>query len=233
MPEVVDSRFVALAMSSMSAPRSLYLRRPLLASAGMHLALIAGLMAFASLAPRAPQVAAPVLMVSLHQKQAAAASVAMSVPPSDVPRKRPVRRHESPAAASAAPVTVREVPLPAAPSLPVIAAAVTEVPPLALDPVLLPEAYFQRLSRLVRIELLYPRDAHRRGEQGLAVVRVSLTRDGTVLDASITQGTGFPALDREAVDVIRRIGRFPPIPGDLRPDVSAFVLDQPVSFRIG
>ncbi|MGB0955674.1 MAG: energy transducer TonB [Panacagrimonas sp.] len=97
-------------------------------------------------------------------------------------------------------------------------------------PAVLPGAYFARLSRIIRVRLDYPRQSRDKGEQGLAVVRMTLAPDGTVIDAVLHRGSNFPLLDAEALSVIRRIGKFPPLPADVAGSGRRFVVDQPIRF---
>lgn len=50
---------------------------------------------------------------------------------------------------------------------------------------------------------------------GRTVVQFTLDRRGQVLSSSVTQSSGNAALDREALDIVRRANPFPPFPADL------------------
>lgn len=57
----------------------------------------------------------------------------------------------------------------------------------------------------------YPANARRAGEQGSVVLQVLVGTDGRVLDARLAQSSGYPDLDRAALEGIKSDYRF--IPG--------------------
>ncbi|MGQ0700505.1 MAG: energy transducer TonB [Panacagrimonas sp.] len=95
----------------------------------------------------------------------------------------------------------------------------------------MPLQWLQMMSRMISFQQQYPAQSRQLGEQGTATVRVSVARDGRVLEAPLLRGTGYSALDREAREVILRIGRFAPIPKDACRGARIIVIDQPVGFR--
>lgn len=73
----------------------------------------------------------------------------------------------------------------------------------------------------------YPSAARARRDQGVAHVRFTMNRQGQVLGAAILRSSGSAALDRAALDTIRRAQPLPSIPED-RPD--PLELTVPVEF---
>lgn len=71
------------------------------------------------------------------------------------------------------------------------------------------------------------------GERAEGTVRVALTlgRDGSLRDVGLAGSSGNPALDRAAVEAVRRAGRFPAAPPGLRGDSFRFAVR--VAFRKG
>jgi len=63
----------------------------------------------------------------------------------------------------------------------------------------------------------YPSFSKRQGEQGSAVVRLIIDDSGSVTDALLLQSSGFPRLDRGAVEIGRRY-RFKPYMVDGNPE---------------
>src|SRR5690606_21085910 len=55
----------------------------------------------------------------------------------------------------------------------------------------------------------YPRASQRRGEQGRVIVRVLISAQGRVLEASVRQSSGYSRLDEAAVKAVRS-ARFKP-----------------------
>jgi len=73
----------------------------------------------------------------------------------------------------------------------------------------------------------YPSDARARREEGVVHVRFRMNRAGRVLTARILRGSGSPALDRAALETLRRAQRLPAIPEDMPDEIE---LDLPVAF---
>jgi protein TonB len=65
---------------------------------------------------------------------------------------------------------------------------------------------FGHLQRFKR----YPSSA--RGAQGTVVVSFVLNRAGAVIESALTKSSGNDALDREALEILRRASPFPPFP---------------------
>jgi len=64
----------------------------------------------------------------------------------------------------------------------------------------------------------YLSGARSRGEQGTAYVRFRIDDGGNVLSASLARSSGFPALDNEVVEMVRRASPVPaPPPGSTKP----------------
>jgi protein TonB len=61
-------------------------------------------------------------------------------------------------------------------------------------------------------------------ERGLVVARLTVARDGRLLDAAVAKSSGFPGLDRAVIDTVRRASPFPPLPADLAADSYTFIV---------
>lgn len=85
------------------------------------------------------------------------------------------------------------------------------------------QAHLERRKR-------YPREAQIRRQQGVPWVRFSMDRDGKVLDVQLYRGSGYAALDREAVALLHRAEPLPKPP----PHISDAQLNMavPVQFYI-
>ncbi len=79
----------------------------------------------------------------------------------------------------------------------------------------------------------YPPRSAQAGEEGDVRVRLLISRDGSILDAVIVTKSGFINLDKEAKDVFRRIGKFPPVPANVSPGSEEFSFEYPVNFKLG
>lgn len=70
-----------------------------------------------------------------------------------------------------------------------------------------------RLARAAVIgELSYPPEARRNGMSGEAEIIIVVNREGRILDWSYVRRTGYPILDREIEDTVRRVRRLPRFP---------------------
>ena len=75
----------------------------------------------------------------------------------------------------------------------------------------------------------YPAEAQAANVQGTARVTFSVGTKGEVLQTRIIAGSGAKLLDEEAVAMVYRAGRFPPIPPELRRTSMTFTV--PVRFQ--
>lgn len=75
----------------------------------------------------------------------------------------------------------------------------------------------------------YPAAARARREQGVAHVRFRMNREGRLLSAEVLRSSGSTALDRAALDTLRRAQPLPPIPSE-KPD--PLELTVPVEFFV-
>ncbi|MDB5974564.1 MAG: TonB family protein [Nevskia sp.] len=78
----------------------------------------------------------------------------------------------------------------------------------------------------------YPSEAFRLHEEGTAIVRVRIRRDGTVESAKLLKSSGFQDLDDEAVAVFYRIKKFPLAADDVKPGIAVFEQDMPITFSL-
>ena len=76
----------------------------------------------------------------------------------------------------------------------------------------------------------YPAASKHKKETGTVVVRVVISEQGTVMEASIRQSSGFSALDDAALNAVRRY-RFSPTIRDGRPVVAAGSIAMPFTLK--
>jgi protein TonB len=74
----------------------------------------------------------------------------------------------------------------------------------------------------------YPREARRSGQEAVVYVRISINRDGTVVDYGLTQPSAYKALNQETLALITRAQPLPPPPPEISGDTVEFVV--PVEF---
>ncbi len=75
----------------------------------------------------------------------------------------------------------------------------------------------------------YPGGARARGEQGVAYVRFRMNRAGSVLSLELARSSGSAALDRAALETLRRAQPLPAIPEDKPGEIT---LSLPVEFFV-
>lgn len=64
----------------------------------------------------------------------------------------------------------------------------------------------------------------RSNEQGVVVARITIARDGRLIDAAVARSSGFANLDRSVIDTVRRASPFPPFPADSAVDSATFIV---------
>ena len=77
----------------------------------------------------------------------------------------------------------------------------------------------QKLSRYRFVPTAQQASAH-----GVVVARVTIARDGSVLDVALLRSSGFAALDQGLVETIRRASPFAPLPGELQGTRASFTV---------
>lgn len=66
-------------------------------------------------------------------------------------------------------------------------------------------------------------------EEGTVLTRVTISRQGQLLNVVMEKSSGLPSLDAGVLETIRRASPYPPLPADIPGDRHTFQL--PVSFR--
>src|SRR5258708_101968 len=84
----------------------------------------------------------------------------------------------------------------------------------------------QVIQKLSRVRY-YPK-SRQSSESGMVVTRVTVARDGRVLDVELTKSSGFPSLDRGVVESIRQASPFAPLPAEVADSQLSFIV--PISY---
>lgn len=87
------------------------------------------------------------------------------------------------------------------------------------------------LTRLQRA-IVYPRRAQRRDIQGVVRVEVVLAASGTLKTVRLVGTSGSDILDDAAIQLVRRVAPFPPVPQDLSPRGQDFAFVAPIQYRL-
>jgi protein TonB len=92
------------------------------------------------------------------------------------------------------------------------------------------QGYLREIRRLLEKHKDYPQMARRRNIQGVAVVVFTIAPGGQIVAARVSRSSGHDLLDEAAQHTIRRVGRFPPFPGELNRQQLA--VEVPLVFRL-
>lgn len=90
------------------------------------------------------------------------------------------------------------------------------------------EDYFWQLVRKIS-QYRYYAKSRENTEQGIVVTRMTIARDGRLLDVALLKSSGFANLDNGVVEAIRRASPFAPLPADTARDQQTFVV--PISYK--
>lgn len=72
--------------------------------------------------------------------------------------------------------------------------------------------YLREVQRAIANQRRYPALARRRGDTGTVVVSFVVERSGRITGVGIAKGSGSATLDSAALDTLKRLRRFKPIP---------------------
>ncbi len=96
-------------------------------------------------------------------------------------------------------------------------------------------AYLDQVARLTARYRRYPGVALDNKQAGRVVTRVTIARDGRLIDVSIDTSSGWPAIDAAELETIRRSAPFPSVPNDMPGDPLILILpihyDLPIAAR--
>jgi protein TonB len=85
------------------------------------------------------------------------------------------------------------------------------------------EDYFWQLVRRISQYRFYSR-SQGNVARGMVVTRMTIARDGQLLDVALLKSSGVPSLDQAVVETIRRASPFAPLPAELASDRRTFVV---------
>ncbi len=90
--------------------------------------------------------------------------------------------------------------------------------------------YLDQVARHTSRFRTYPRVALENRQAGRVVTRVTIARDGRILDIGIDTSSGWPAIDAAELDTIRRSAPLPPVPPDMPGD--PLILHLPINYDL-
>jgi TonB family protein len=83
--------------------------------------------------------------------------------------------------------------------------------------------YLLQIVRKLSQSRFYPQ-SREESERGVVVARLTVARDGRLIDVSLAKSSGFPNLDRSVMDTIRKASPFAPMPAEIAADGHTFVV---------
>jgi protein TonB len=92
------------------------------------------------------------------------------------------------------------------------------------------ENYISKVRSKIEANKFYPLISRRMGQTGIAVVGFTLLRDGSIIDLHVHKSSKFDRLDASALDAVKKVGRFSPIPNEL--GESQLDITVPVKFYL-
>ncbi len=90
------------------------------------------------------------------------------------------------------------------------------------------ERYLYELRTLIEGRKIYPRFARSLRETGRVMVRFQVLRDGQIEGIELASGSSFQRLNQAAIELIKGIGKYRPIPGELVAD--KLTLELPIEY---
>ena len=92
------------------------------------------------------------------------------------------------------------------------------------------DVYIAEIRSKIEANKSYPLVSRRMGQTGIVIVAFTLLKDGSIMDLHVHKSSQFERLDASAVDAVRKVGRFNPIPHELRE--SQLDITVPVKFYL-
>lgn len=117
-----------------------------------------------------------------------------------------------------------------APPSPLPPALTAPAPPAAAARQTAPDPrYIDRLAAAIERERDYPVAARRRGEQGRVTLAIVIATNGRLISAEVVGSSGFDALDKAALGMVRR-ATLPPLAAGLGAESASFTI--PIVFAV-
>jgi periplasmic protein TonB len=91
-------------------------------------------------------------------------------------------------------------------------------------------AYLDLVARHTSRYRFYPRLSADNKQEGRVVTRVTIGRDGRLIDVKIGKSSGWPAIDAAEIETIRKSAPFPPVPADMPGD--PLILNLPINYEL-
>ena len=94
----------------------------------------------------------------------------------------------------------------------------------------LEKQYEQGIRQRIEQKKVYPRRAKRMRKQGVVKVAFTVSKNGTVSKLRLLKSSGVKSLDKAALEAVRKVGRFPPIPAGVGKALINYII--PIAYRL-
>lgn len=95
-----------------------------------------------------------------------------------------------------------------------------------------PERLRSKIQKMAVEKLNYPSKALRNGEEGTVIVALKIDRLGNILNAALKIPCKYETLNEEAINVFKRLGKFPAVPDEIKSNSQEFEMDLDFYFKI-
>ena len=90
--------------------------------------------------------------------------------------------------------------------------------------------YLSKLRAEIEKNKIYPKRAKRLKQQGKVVVTFLLSKNGQIKNINLKNGSSFKGLNKAALELLERIGKFEPIPKEL--EKNNWTIEIPINYAI-
>lgn len=90
--------------------------------------------------------------------------------------------------------------------------------------------YMAALRQAIEANKFYPKRASRLRREGSVIVDFTIDRDGNIDNVRVTESSGTQLLDQAAVEAVKRLGQFHPLPSAIPHD--PWSLQIPMSYKL-
>ncbi len=91
--------------------------------------------------------------------------------------------------------------------------------------------YLSRVFRHIEPYRVYPPSARENRQSGRVVTRVTINRNGQLVDARVERSSGWPIIDAAELAAIRRAMPLPPVPNGMPGDPIVLILPMNYGMR--
>ncbi len=90
--------------------------------------------------------------------------------------------------------------------------------------------YLSKLREVIEKNKVYPKRAKRLKQEGKVLISFEILKDGTIKKINLKDPSKFKRLNNAALDLLKKINRFKPIPKEL--EKNSLTIDIPISYSI-